>query len=115
MIIEQVLYEYLNAALPDPTFMEEPEERREHFYLLEKVGSYREDYICNSTFILQSYAPSLFEAANMNRAGIDAMFDAVALDLVTAVELNTDYNNTDTAEKRYRYQAVIHVTHYIEE
>ena len=36
----------------------------------------------------------------------------VALDEVSKVSLNSDYNFTDAATKRYRYQAVFDIIHY---
>ena len=40
------------------------------------------------------------------------MLEAAALPEIGAVHLNSDYNFTDTAAKRYRYQAVFDVTYY---
>ena len=34
---------------------------------------------------------------------------------ISRVQLNSDYNFTDTAQKRYRYQAVYDLTFYDEE
>lgn len=113
-MIEKLLYDWLNDQLEDPVFMEEPENAPRRFYLLEKTGSSIENHICTSDFALQSYAPSLFEAASMNKTGISALMEATELESITYVELNSDYNYTDTAEKRYRYQAVLHITHYEE-
>jgi hypothetical protein len=54
----------------------------------------------------------MFEAATLNEQVKQAVFDSVSLDEITAVSLNSDYNYTDTATKRYRYQAVFVITHY---
>ena len=40
------------------------------------------------------------------------MADADTLEDICAVRLNTDYTFTDTASKRFRYQAVFDITHY---
>lgn len=61
---------------------------------------------------IQSYADSMYEAAELNERVKTVMADAVALDDITKVDLNSDYNYTDTANKRYRYQAVFDITHY---
>ena len=113
-MIEKILYDWLSEQLEDPVFMEEPENAPSRFYLLEKTGSSIENHVCTSDFALQSCAPSLFAAASMNQTGISAMMDAAQLDDITHVELNSDYNFTDTARKRHRYQAVLHITHYEE-
>jgi hypothetical protein len=41
-----------------------------------------------------------------------AMKRFVRLDNVTRVELETDYNFTNTTTKQYRWQAVYNITHY---
>lgn len=82
------------------------------FIVIEKTGSSMENWICESTIAIQSYAPTLYEAANLNKTVIAAMFGALALDEITRVELNSDYNFTDTETKRPRYQAVFDIVHY---
>lgn len=112
-LIEKILFDYLSAELADPVYMEYPEDAPpERFYLLEKTGGNIEDKIGYATFALQSYGGSLFATASMNSVGISAMLDAVALDAVSSVSLNSDYNFTDTTRRRHRYQAVFNITHY---
>ena len=48
----------------------------------------------------------------MSESVVEAMLNAVQLPTVAAVALNGNYDFTDTATKRYRYQAVFDVTHY---
>lgn len=101
-------------ALEHPIFMEEPieEEKPDKYYLLEKTGSGQNDMLYNSTLAIQSLAPTMADAVDMNDAAKLAMRDAITLDDVTRVRLNSDYNYTDTQEKRYRYQAVFDLVHY---
>ena len=61
---------------------------------------------------VQSYAPTLLPAAELNEQVKTAMFGAAQLPGVAAVHLNSDYNFTDTSSKTYRYQAVFDVTYY---
>ena len=61
---------------------------------------------------VQSYAGSLLEAAQLNDQVKQAMDSLPELAGIGAARLNSDYNFTDTASKRYRYQAVYDVTHY---
>lgn len=113
-MIEQTILNHLSASLPYPVYMEVPPDHGDAFHVLEKTGSGETDHICRSTFALQSYAPSLCGAAQMNSAAKAAMLSAEALESVTAVLLNSDYNFTDTAKKQYRYQAVFDIYHYEE-
>lgn len=60
----------------------------------------------------QSRMDDTLAAAQLNERVKAAMLDADALDEVVRCTLNSDYPYTDTAEKRYRYQAVFYLTHY---
>lgn len=112
-MIETTLYNQLSTALTETVYMEIPNPLpKTPFYLLEKTGGSRTNQICYATFALQSYGGSLVKAAEMNLAGITAMLGAVALDEVSDVTLNSDYNFPDLTRKRNRYQAVFNVTHY---
>ena len=54
----------------------------------------------------------MFEAAELNDRVIETMYGLIDYDEVTHVELNSNYNYTDTTTKEYRYQAVFDITHY---
>ena len=60
---------------------------------------------------MQSYAPSLFEAAELNERVKAAMDDLILLPDIFSAKLDSDYNFTDTATKQYRYQAVYNITY----
>lgn len=111
-MIEKTLLDYLNEQLDDPVYMEFPDNAPDRFFILEKTGGNRVDHIAYATFALQSYGGSLYATASMNLVGINAMLNAVDLDAVSSVTLNSDYNFADTTRKRNRYQAVFNVTHY---
>lgn len=111
-MIEKTLIDHLSETLPDPVYMHYPKEAPTRFYVLQKTGGRRENQIAYATFALQSYGGSLYDTAEMNLAGINAMLDAVELDTVSDVALNSDYEFTDTTRKRERYQAVFDITHY---
>ena len=112
-MIEKVLFDYLNTAnLSAIVYMEQPKEKPTAFYTLEKTGGSKYNHVYESNFIVQSNATSLVEAASMNEEIKAAMFNAITLDEVSRVELNGDYNYTDSASKTYRYQAVFVIKHY---
>ena len=111
-MIEQTILDYLNDTLTEPCYMEEPE-GIDTFVLLEKTGSSLSNYVYSATFAIQSYATSLYEAAELNEKVKAAMLTiADELNTVSKCSLNSDYNYTDTTKKRYRYQAVFDITHY---
>ena len=53
-----------------------------------------------------------FTAGKESTPVADAMEEFAELGEVTRVELQTDYNFTDTTTKQYRWQAVYQITHY---
>lgn len=111
-MIEQTILDYLDDTLTEPCYMEEPE-GIDTFVLLEKTGSSLSNYVYSATFAIQSYATSLYEAAELNEKVKAAMLTiADELNSISKCSLNSDYNYTDTTKKRYRYQAVFDITHY---
>lgn len=105
-MIEEIVVKYLNDVLSVPAYMEMPEEKIERFVLIEKTGSSIEDHIQNATLAIQSYAPSMWQAALLNEEVKKAMDNIITLDSVFKSRLNSDYNFTDTTMEKYRYQAV---------
>lgn len=112
-MIEVVLLDYLKTALsPTKVTAEIIQGLPSSFVFIEKTGSSQNDRLFHATFAVQSYGASLYDAMVLNDAVKQAMFGAVELKEVTKVELNSDYNYTDTTTKKPRYQAVFDITHY---
>lgn len=111
-MIEKIVQDYLSNHLTVPVKMEIPKEKTQRFVVIEKAGSRRENCITSSTIAIQSYGGTLLEAAELNEEVKAVMDGIIDLPEISWVELNTDYNYTDTAQKRYRYQAVYDLVHY---
>lgn len=111
-MIETIVLDYLKTNKGLAVYMEQPKTKPSAFYLLEKTAGGQTDKINTSTFVVQSYATTLYDAALMNETAKEAMADLINLDAVSRVELNSDYNYTDPTTKQYRYQAVFVLTHY---
>ena len=79
--------------------------------VLEKTGTSRTDQITTSTFAVQSWAPTILDAAQLNEQAKAAMDALPARQGIGSARLENDYNFTDTATHRYRYQAVYRVVH----
>lgn len=110
-MIAKVLRDYLSEELSVGVYMEQPEELTD-YVLLDQTGSSKREHITTTTIAVQSYGASLYAAMQLNERVKAAMEDFVALDEVAKVELETDYNFTNTATKQYRWQAVFNITHY---
>ena len=110
-MIEKVILDYLNNTLRCPVYMEKPEKPPDRYVLIEKTGGSEENFIKSATVALQSYAESLFSAAELNEDVKEAMDAITVLDCIGSSEYNTDYNFTDTSKKGYRYQEIYDLTY----
>lgn len=111
-MIEKIVLEYLQQNIAVPCGLEVPKTPPESFVVIEKTGSGKRDQIMTATLAIQSYAESMVKAIELNENVKDAMFGIVSLPEVGSCRINSDYNYTDTSNKRYRYQAVFDITHY---
>lgn len=111
-MIETVVLNYLIDNLSVPAFMEVPEDKLQEFVTIEKVGSSKENHIKRATLAIRSYGPTLAKAARLNEELKTIIENIIELDSIVKVQLNSDYNNTDTSQKRYRYQAVFDFVYY---
>lgn len=111
-MIEKKVLDWLDTQLSVPVYMERPLDVPASFVLLEKTGSSMENWIYSVTIAVQSYAPTLLGAAQLNELVKAAMLNMIERGDVSSVRLNSDYNYTDTATKSYRYQAVFDIVAY---
>lgn len=110
-MIAKTLLDYLDSNLDVPVVMEAPEQTTD-YVLIDQTGSSRTNHIITTTFAIQSYGSTLYDAMLLNDDVKEAMVGFAELDEITRVELQTDYNFTNTATKQYRWQAVYLITHY---
>lgn len=111
-MIEVIVLNYLSTAIDVPVVTEIPDEPVDRFVLLKKADGSESDHLSFAMFTVQSYGPSMAEAAVLNQTVKAAMKRIIELDDISGCHLNSDYNFTDTASKRYRYQAVFDIYHY---
>lgn len=116
-MLEKTLYDYLNASgtLSVPAYLERPASPPEKFVIIERTGGNRENGIDTATIAIQSIAPSLYEAVQLNEEVIEALFNAPELDEIGGIRLNSYYNFTSREQadrNEYRYQSIFLITHY---
>ena len=114
-MIEVIIYNYLKTAFSSEevsVYMERPATPESSYVLIEKTGGGEENHIQTATLAIQSISTSLYNAAALNEKVKEFMRAAVSLDEVAKVEVNSDYNFTDSDSKTYRYQAVFDIKHY---
>lgn len=112
-MIEEIVIQYLNEHLDVPTFGEEQEDDIATYVVVDKTGGYEENYIAYGTVAIQSYAETKYMASQLNEEVKRTMRNIIELGSVSKVELNSDYNYTDTTKKKYRYQAVFNLVYFI--
>lgn len=112
-MIEVAVLNYMKEQFEKtPVVMEIQQGLGDEFILIEKTGSMREDRLQRATFAIQSWAGSMYRAMELNAQVIEAMLSITSIKEVSSVQLNSDYNYTDTSTKHYRYQAVFDIVHY---
>lgn len=103
--MEDKLDVYVGLEVPD-------EDAPSKYVIIEKTSSSRVNHIDTATFAFKSYAPTMYEAAELNEAVKEAADSLIENDLISKAALNSDYNFTDTTKKGYRYQAVYNITYH---
>ena len=115
-MIETIIKNFLESKLSVPVLMEKPKSKASHFVLIERTGGAQKNHIPSAIITIQSYGASKYDAASLNEEVKGWMLDGreglITLDDVVSVDLNSDYDFTDTSTKRYRYQGVYEITHY---
>lgn len=111
-MIEIIIKNHLDGKLEEQVFLEQQSSDFGIYVVLEKTSSSKSNHLPSATFAFQSYANSLYEAAELNKRVKQTVESLIELDEIRGVKLNSDYNFTDTATKRYRYQAVFDIKYY---
>ena len=112
-MIENIVLNHMEEKLDVFVGLEVPDEDVPSKYvIIEKTSSSRINHIDTATFAFKSYAPTMYEAAELNEAVKLAADGLIENDLISRAALNSDYNFTDTAKKVYRYQAVYNITYH---
>lgn len=112
-MIEELIISYLNTKLDVPTFAEHPDNNTaDEFIIIEKTGGSEEEHINNATIAVQSYAPTLLKAAQLDKLARETLKGIIERDEIARVRLQNSYNFTDTTKKEYRYQSVFFFVYY---
>lgn len=111
-MIEIVVRDHLAGRLAVPVYMERPADPPAEYVVVHKADSERENQLDTATFVADSYAGTLLEAAQLNRQVLSGMDSLAGLPEVSEVRRGGDYPLNDTQNKRHRYRAVFDITHY---
>ena len=115
MNIEEKIIDYLEEAFDNdlPVYAERPATPPTSYLVVDKTGAELVNFINQATIIVQSVAPTMYDASELND-DVKAIMMTLAENEsdITAISLETDYDNTDTALKDYRYEAVFNISYY---
>ena len=111
-MIESTVRDYLLTALSVPIYIDVPSDPPGSYVVIERTGGGMEEHIRNAMVAIQSYGESKAQAAALHEAILAAMPDLIEQDDISACNLNSEYDFTDTSTKRYRYQCVFDIIYY---
>lgn len=111
-MIELIILNHLNDVLNVPVSLEKPRSEVGTYVVFEKTSSDKTNHLPSATFAFQSYAESLYNAAVLNERVKESVESLIELHEIRGLDLNSDYNFTDTTTKEYRYQAVYDIRYY---
>lgn len=107
MMIEKTVLDYLLLKLnPVKVALETPEKAPQQFVRIEKTAQSQSNGTKAATLVAQSYAPTLYEAAELSGEVINAMLGINELPQIGGVRLINEHNFTNPQTKQYRYQAI---------
>lgn len=112
MMIEELLIEYLESSTGFNVYAEIPEQEEDRYIVIERVGRKVVNQLTTDSIAIQSYAPSMAGACALDAMVQKEMF-AMTNSNVSGVHLSSSYNFTDTARKKYRFQSVFEISHYL--
>lgn len=114
MNIEAFIVGYLNQHLDGVNASGSvPHPMPDEFVTVEKTGGSYDDHIKGATIAVQSWSTSRAKAAELNEAVKAIMEAATENDEIARCNLESDYNFTDLASNKPRYQAVFDVVFYL--
>lgn len=115
-MIEDYTLRYLSAQLDGvPGAIGQPSPLPPTCFAIKKTDAETTDMIPTDTLSIYAYAPSEYEAAQLNERIKQAMLAMAGQDAICNVAFYTDFSDDDTEYKVPRYQSIYNVTYYSDE
>ena len=111
-MIETIIRDYLLEELDVPVYIDVPANPGDSYVVIERTGGGENEHIRSATITVQSYGPRKTSAAELHEQILSTLPDIATGEVVSACDLNAEYDYTDTQTKRYRYQAVFDIIYY---
>lgn len=112
-MIEFVIKDYLEQHINAPVYLVADKNMPSRYVIVERTAGSMDNHVKRATVAIQSYAGTMYDTVTLNEEVKDVMLGMIEMDEISAVNLNSDYNFTDTSTHEYRYQAVFDIVHFI--
>ena len=113
-MIALVVKEHLERNLSAPVYFEFPQNPPDDFIVLKVENNPRENLLDSALIVASSYGKTQLAAASLNHAVKPILDSLVEMPSISASRRGGDYPAFDSANKKYRYQAVQNITYYEE-
>ena len=110
-MIEKNIMDYLVDCGFD-AFCESPPNPPDTYVVVDKIAEREESKMRFCTIAIQSNAPTMLDAMELNDEITDCMLNIVALRKYGSCKLDNSYPYTNTQLKQYRYQSVFEIVYY---
>lgn len=113
-MIEVKLLAYLNAHLTNPiqaSMLKPKQPVPTAFVVCEKTGDSESNRVRTATFAIQSYGPTLLDAATLSENVYEILEGFISEVNVFRCKRISDYNFTDIDTKEFRYQSVYEINY----
>lgn len=111
-MIEKIIRDYLLSVLTVPVYTDVPANPPESYCVIERTGGGNREHIRDAQIVVDSYGSTRWNAASLHEEVLKKLPDIATGDVVSSCEVNSEYDNTDTETKRYRYGAYFNVVYY---
>ena len=111
-MIESIIRDYLLSKVDVPVYIVKPAKLPSSYIFIERTGGGIDNHIRRATVAVQSIGKTMEEAAILHESALEHMQNAIELNRISSVYVNSEYNFTDTETKEYRYQGVFEITYY---
>lgn len=111
-MIETILKEVLETKTGEKVLLEEPGIINDRIILLERTSGGVEEHIRSAVIRIRCFEKSMYKACELCEMIRDIMLNYVDHPDISAIDLNQEYNYTDTTAKRYCYQLLFDVVYF---
>ena len=96
-MIEARVIQYLGASQAIPVYAERPDNPDAEYLLVERTGKSKDNHVLHATIVIQSYADSLYRAAQISDSVEKLMEGFAALENIESTYLTLKFKISESA------------------